>query len=231
MLAIKNKKLLIFWGVVILATAVTISILFLVKKPKIEKTALEKKEYFQDFKRIIESDTSSSEKSRAILEMAHFATKEGDAKEAVNYLKNLAEKSTDPTIISSCYSAIDLIRSSYPIENLGEFFLSVEGEMKVNSPIKVLVNVKIFKDCKGSVSIARLPIDFKLKSNPIFKFEAKAGETKNFTFEMVPEKEGDYPMSFNFFLEKDKFDYQQETQKILFKIGKERGEFLLLEKL
>lgn len=181
--------------------------------------------YFEKLKGIIEGDTTPKEKERAILEMAQVAVMLNDSERVIEYLKEVASTSKDQNVVAAAYAAIDMIRDYYPPEAMGELVVDVEGDFKPGSTVNITATVKAYSDCRGMVGIKRgVPEGMELKSEVRYKFEISADGIEMFTFKVIPEQSGEYPMTIVLFLEKSRFDYQQIEQKIILRIDENGGE-------
>jgi hypothetical protein len=113
-------------------------------------------------------------------------------------------------------------RQTRPL-NLGEMAVDVEGELKPETATKIIVRIITFENCTGTISLARLPVDFELQSDPFYSFEIFASDEKSFIFEFVPKKSGEYLITIVLLLSVDRVDSQELRQKLILRINGEDG--------
>jgi len=184
-------------------------------------------DYIQELMSVVEKNKDPYVRERAIFTLTDIAIRKYETEKIVDFLKEIAMKETEDNVRTAAYANIDLIREYYPLEKQGSLELSVSGDIKKSSSIKLIARISSKVNVEDAiVGIDYLHKNIELLSMPYYKTDLKANEPKEFEFELLLKEVGEYEIPVTLMLSFDRIDYEEIREEILLKVDETGGEVL-----
>jgi len=187
------------------------------------------KDYIKKLTSIIKTNENSYMRERAIFTLTDVAIRKYETEKIIDFLKEVARNEKEDNVRTAAYANIDLIREYYPLEKQGSLELSILGEIKKNSKIKLIAKIS----SKVDVEEAIVGIDTTHQnivpvnvSVPVYKLELRANQPEEVEFELLLKEVGEYEIPVTLILSFDRIDYEEIREEILLKVDETGGEVL-----
>ena len=190
------------------------------------------KDYIKRLKLVVEKNKDPYTRERAIFTLTDITIRKYETEKIIDFLKEIALNEKEDNVRSAAYANIDLIRDYYPLERQGSLELSILGEIKKGSQIKLIAKISSKIDVEEVIiGIDYLPKDIEWLSQPYHKIALKANEPKEIEFDLLLRKIGEYEIPVTLMMSFDKIDYEEIEKEIRIKVGEFSGEVISEEEL
>lgn len=190
------------------------------------------KDYIKKLKLVVEKNKDPYTRERAIFTLTDITIRKYETEKIIDFLKEIALNEKEDNVRSAAYANIDLIRDYYPLERQGSLELSILGEIKKGSQIKLIAKISSKIDVEEVIiGIDYLPKDIEWLSQPYHKIALKANEPKEIEFDLLLRKIGEYEIPVTLMMSFDKIDYEEIEKEIRIKVGEFSGEVISEEEL
>jgi len=184
-------------------------------------------DYIRELTSVVEKNDDPYVRERAIFTLTDIAIRKYETEKIVDFLREIAMNETEDNVRTAAYANIDLIREYYPLEKQGSLELSVSGDIKKSSSIKLIARISSKVNVEDAiVGIDYLHENIELLSMPYYKTDLKANEPKEFEFELLLKEVGEYEIPVTLMLSFDRIDYEEIREEILLKVDETGGEVL-----
>jgi hypothetical protein len=191
------------------------------------------------FENTIKTGSNYTVRERAMMALTDVAITTNSTSDIIPFLKDIAIHDPNETIRMAAQSQIDLIRQYYPLERIVDFNVTVKGDIRVNSPIIIIVNITSDSNV-DNVRFGLQKIDTKentpseglalsSQKNILVKFPMKTGEKKEISYNFVINKEGTYKVTYVLSASNDQIDNLVIKKDVFIRVNGTSGEYMVVE--
>jgi len=187
-------------------------------------------DYINQLQNIILDDSDPYVRERGIFTLTDIALRDGDTKQVIDFLKEIANNEADDDVRSAAYANVDLIRKNIPLPATGNLELSISGQISKGSTISIIAVVTCDTEVSDAVvGIEKLHHDIEPLSFPVINIDIQPNEPVTVEYELKLNETGDYSIPVSLLLSFDRIDSEKIQHEILLTVNETYGEYSIID--
>jgi hypothetical protein len=182
-----------------------------------------------DLKNIITTSSNSSQRENGVIVLTGLSLEQQKANETVQFLKDVVTHETDENVRRTAVASIGLIRSEFPLPQLGEMNLSLEGSIHKNANFTIVVDIISKTDQKGvQIGIPHLNRSITLYSPRVVTMDLSTNHPARIRFDMAVHESGRYIIPVQYIMDFDAYDSEKGEKRVFLTVNNADGSYIIL---
>jgi hypothetical protein len=186
-------------------------------------------DYIDQLETLISTHPDPYVKENGIITLTEIALKKNESEKISGFLKDLALNATDESVRMTADTNYGLLRLKKPLPIKAEMKISLEGKIRKNSTITLIVNfTSTIENSNVRVDIPYIDNRIGLLSNRTVRFKAIANQSQIIKYSLNPREDGKYIIPIEYTMGFDRLDYEKVRKRVFLTVNQAGGSYFVI---